>query len=720
MPDDTPAALPLIAFIAGLLFATNAMAFFLVAALVWRLHRRLAIAIAFFALGAIRAGAAPPLMTPPSDRFVTVDAAIEGDWNVRDHAYSLRCTRFRANGVEAGAPVTIYARFTPPRIERQQFIHAQGMLRRLEGSRYSLSVKSPRLMRYSGRVPAFAPSTWNRIAQQRLRRYAMTNPGEVAMIEALVLGRGERLSDDARQNFRRGGTYHLLVFSGLQIALAAAVIAWLLRWAGAPRVSDWSLIAFSALAPLFIGPTASVSRSSAGIALYALSRILKRPTSFENLWCLAALARLVLVPSDLVDPAFQLTYAGAGALIFLGKPMSGRTRWLGYALAAEIVITPLTLFHFHQFALGGSLMTVALTPVIFVMLITGAVFLVTGLTPLLLIIGALNAVCAWMNELSSPLSGFFAAPPEMALAAGMLAALLAIAVFRGHTRAFAIALALTVPNVAAMARHVALRFTEHPRATFLDVGQGDAILLRSGAHNSLIDGGGRSGDPRFGETELLPLLVDRGVRRVDLVILSHAHPDHCGGLPAVIDQLQVGQVWINPRRLRGECAQSILAAIRERNTPFRLIRDEGHTRIGEFQLEAFTMTRTVRRAAENNSSIVVRAEARGRSLLLTGDIEREAESELAPQVKASDILKVAHHGSRSSSTAPLLDAARPRIAVISCGANNWFGHPHPSVVSALRARHIRVWRTDLGGTIDVDLGPTLVVRSSRGKKTPGQ
>jgi competence protein ComEC len=709
--DEAPSSLPLLAFISGLLIASNAIAFAVIAALVWRWSRRASIAIAFFALGAIRAGHAADRAEVRVDRFATVEAPISTDWSAHDHVHLLRCTRFTSDGVEIAAPITIYARFEPAPMEREQFIEAEGMLRTLDGGRYALSVKSPRLMSYRGTISMFAPSTWNRLAEQRLRRYAQTYPQEVAMIEALVLGRGERLSDDAKQNFRRGGTYHLLVFSGLQIALAAAVIAFALRWAGAPRVSDWSLLAFAALAPAFIGPTASVSRSSVGIALYAVSRILKRPTSFENLWCVAALARLILVPADLVDPAFHLTYAGAGALIFIGKPLATRMRWIGYAAAAELVITPLTLFHFHQFALGGSVMTIVLTPIIFVMLVVGALFCVTELTLLLRLIAVLNTLCSWLNNVSSPFSGFFAAPPQMTLAIALVVAIASIALLNGKRRAIAIAALFAIPSFAAIVHHVSMRSTAQPHVTFLDVGQGDSILLRSGTHNVLIDGGGRSEDPRFGETVLLPMLVDRGVRKIDIVILSHAHPDHCGGLPAVIDQLQVGEVWLNPRRLRGECAQMMLDAILERGTPVRLVRDRATASAGELRLDALTVTHAIRRAAENNSSIVVRVDTRGRSLLLTGDIEREAEAELAPRIRPVDILKVAHHGSRSSSTAPLLDAAAPRMAVISCGTRNWFGHPHESVLKSLSTKHIRVWRTDRSGTIDLDIGPHLTCQT---------
>ncbi|HEY3054928.1 MAG TPA: DNA internalization-related competence protein ComEC/Rec2 [Thermoanaerobaculia bacterium] len=675
-------------------------------ALMWRLNRRASIAIAFVALGVFLAPHDQPQIAV-SDRFVTIEAPIESDWSARDHFHVLRASHFLANGAPVHAPIGIYARFDPAPIVWQAVIRVEGFLRRTD-DRYSIAVKSSRLMTYGGRVSPLAPSTWNRAIEQRLQRYAATYPAEVAMIDALVLGRGERLSDDAKENFRRGGTYHLLVFSGLQIALAAAVIAFALRWAGAPRVSDWSLIAFAALAPPFIGPTASVSRASVGIALYAISRVLKRPTSFENLWCVAALVRLIIAPRDLTDPAFHLTYAGAGALIFIGKPFP--SRWVSYAVAAELVITPLTLFHFHQFALGGSVTTIVLTPIIFVMLIVGSLFCATEITLLLKLMRALNAVCSFLNDLSAPLSGFFAAPPPPALAIGLIAALVAIATLRDKRRAVAAALALTIPTTFAITRHVSQRTTRSPQIAFLDVGQGDAILLRSGWHNVLVDGGGRIGDAHFGETVLLPLLVDRGVRRLDIVMLSHAHPDHCGGLPAVLEQLRVSELWINPRRFREECAGEMLEAVRDSGTPVRLIRKDAAAQVGELHIEAFTAQRGFRRAAENNSSIVVRVEARRRAFLLTGDIEREAEAELAPRIRPVDLLKVPHHGSRSSSTPALLDAARPRVAVISCGAKNWFGHPHASVVNTLSARHIQLWRTDENGTIDVIVDNAIFCR----------
>ena len=424
MRSDTPAALPLIFYAAGLALGhsyAEAVGFACVAVLLVAIRKprmaMLCLALAGGVCAATHARARndandraiAPLI---ADRFVTVVAPIDRDWSSRGEAHALRCAEFAADGVAIELPITIYTRFPPHTIDMQRFVRAEGFLRRSEKGDAVLSVKSPRLMSYDGFLNPLAPTSWNRALAIRIRPFASTYPTEVALVEALALGRGERLTDDIRDSYKRGGTYHLLVFSGLQIAFAAALIALALRWLHAPRASDWSLLLFAIAAPLFIGPTASVSRASIGIGVYAISRILHRPTTLENLWCVAALLRLIIAPHDLVEPAFHLTYAGAAALLFAGKAFAARrTRWLTYAASAELSITPLTLFHFHQYALGGSLMTLLLTPIVFAMLITSAFVCAVPCAALFSVIGALHRVCTFVNGVASPMWGYFAAPP---------------------------------------------------------------------------------------------------------------------------------------------------------------------------------------------------------------------------------------------------------------------------------------------------------------------
>jgi competence protein ComEC len=270
------------------------------------------------------------------------------------------------------------------------------------------------------------------------------------------------------------------------------------------------------------------------------------------------------------------------------------------------------------------------------------------------------------------------------------AALLAITMLRQRARALALVLALLVPSTAAIIKSLRQREVDHPTTTFFDVGQGDAIALRSGTHAILIDGGRAE--------RILPLLADRGIRTLDAVILSHAHPDHCEGLAAVLANYDVRSVWISPRRFRGDCAAQVLESAR---APIHLVRDGDELTFGEMHLLAHVADSRFRRSPENNSSIVLHVRTGGRTFLLTGDIEKEAELWLSDRTLRADVLKVAHHGSRSSTSQTFLDNVAPRLAVISCGRHNLFGHPHASVLEALDERNVRTWRTDRDGTVDV-------------------
>ena len=657
---------------------------------------RAALIVACAAFGMIAAGAKPSPVAFAEDRFTNVQAPIDRDWMRRGDVHVLRVQY-------EDRPLMIYARFEPKPIEMEKWIAVEGLLRSNERGDLVIAVKSPRLLEYRGRLSSLDPAAWNRALANRLRPFAVEFPTEVAMVEALALGRGERLADDIRDNYKRGGTYHLLVFSGLQIAFAAGVIAFLLRALHAPRAADWSLLIFSIIAPIFIGPTASVSRSSIGIGLYAISRILQRPTTLENLWCVAALIRLMIAPSDLTDVSFQLTYAGAGALLFIGKSLvSGRRRWIAYAVGAECAVTPLTLFHFHQYALGGSVTTLLLTPIIFAMLVASALVCALPCAGLLYVVGFLHRICTIVNGLAATFAGWYAAPPITSLIAGFGAALFAIAFLRGRSRAIAIIVATIVPGIASI--FVAHRDVRQPSLTVLDVGQGDAILIRTPKHAVLVDAGSRYAN-------VVPLLLDRGVRRLDAVFLTHMHPDHCGGLPDVLRHLEVREMWISPRKFYGDCAQRLLDAASIELTPIHLVRDHDRRTFGDIPIGVLLASRTFKRAPENNSSVVLRVSLGSRDVLLTGDIERESERDLAGRIAHADVLKVAHHGSRSSSTSLFLDAASPRIAMISCGRRNLFGHPHAETVEALQRRQIHVYRTDRNGSIDLNVdGHHLFVR----------
>jgi competence protein ComEC len=257
----------------------------------------------------------------------------------------------------------------------------------------------------------------------------------------------------------------------------------------------------------------------------------------------------------------------------------------------------------------------------------------------------------------------------------------------------------------------------------LDVGQGDAILLRWGRRAILVDGGGpfdlMAAD--FGRTRLVPKLLDRGVTRLDAVMLTHPHPDHALGLFAVLEELPVGELWRSAGEDEGQLDERLEAAAAARQVPVRVLaRQDSWEREGARLLVLQSGGPRRKTDAVNNQSVVALFERDGRSALLTGDAGAPAEAELLSSgaVPEVDVLKVGHHGSRTSTTAGLVAATHPRLALLSCGRHNRFGHPAPETLATLSRSCVPVFRTDERSDVRAELSPGATRLSWRGLEGP--
>lgn len=250
----------------------------------------------------------------------------------------------------------------------------------------------------------------------------------------------------------------------------------------------------------------------------------------------------------------------------------------------------------------------------------------------------------------------------------------------------------------------------------LDIGQGDAILIQQGGENVLVD----SGDVGTRD-KLIAQLKECGVTKIDKLIVTHAHADHIGGLEAVFDNFSVGDVYDSGVSGTTKLYRDYLKTVKGKKIPFHAAKDGMDISVGGAHITFFSLTAPVLKDNKpdlNNNSIVFRLHFGNFSMLFTGDMEQVAEDKLLGRYGsqlASQVLKVGHHGSRTSSSTEFLKVVKPEAALISVGAGNDYGHPHQAALRRLEQGKIKIWRTDQNGmiTIETDGKQPYVVRGER-------
>ncbi len=559
---------------------------------------------------------------------------------------------------------------------------------------------------------------------------------------ALVLGEND-LDEGDDEAFRKSGLSHLLAVSGTHLsvsalALAAAVRAILLRVrAVATRVDPdrpASVVAFVAAVGYadFAGGSGSVLRAVCMLGALLFARAAGRRPDGPRAFAASLFLGALIDPMALLDLSFALSAAATAGLLFLaprlvalaratpGGPLPGAValvvRAIATTAAATIACAPLLASTARELPVLGLLANLIAAPIgelaaLPICLLHAA----SGAAPALergaafVGSGALLAVLAVARG-ATGLGGALPVPaPSAAESAALAVGMLAIAAAEGPRARLScgasLAAALLVLEVVA---HRAGAPRGELRVTALDVAQGDAIFIDlPDGRAMLVDGGGLPGGGLdVGRRVLAPALAARRRTRVDIVVLTHPHADHAGGLPSALRDVEVGELWDTGQgeaNGTGGAVKLLLETMRARGVPVRRPQDlcgAPHD-LGGATLHVLAPCPSFDETHDaNDNSFVLKLSYGARSVLLTGDAEAEAEAHLVAEYGdglKSDLLKVGHHGSRSSSTAPFIDRVRPEATFTSCGARNGFGHPHAE--SVVRRAGILDLRTDLSGEL---------------------
>jgi competence protein ComEC len=690
-------------------------------------------------------------------------------------------------------------------------------------------VKSPLLIERLDDAVVFLPLAWIYQWREQLQReFAARFSAETAgVLEAALLGNRYNVSRDAAERFRAGGTFQVLVISGLQIAFIGGLVIFVTRRLTRRKLLQFAIAAtFMWAYTIAVGGDPSVARAALMFTLAVFAPVVWRRTNSLNVIGASALALLVWQPENLFDPSFQLTFLSVLAIVLLAVPIMQRMQRVGawrptretpyppaapgwfrvlseslfwserewraeiassnisyrlfktpiaaklerchmqrlfrFASAAVVVsasvqvgLLPLMVIYFHRLSVASLALNIFVGVLMAALAFVALAALVVShlslwlASPLIILAEKIN----WMMiHLVDPFTHFSVASIRLPHYAGWsgavyvlyypLLGLLVLALVRWNplrpvlitgisggivsARKFRIASAAFVVLLSVMVLHPlsAVRPDGKLHVDFLDVGQGDsALLTMPDGTTLLVDGGGRpninqsnaddgDADPVFerdtrsiGEGVVSQYLWSRGMDRVDYVLATHADADHIDGLSDVVRNFRVRSAMV--ARTPPDDAEYVrfAATMREVGVPVDKIGAGDVLRFGDVSAQVLwpPPSRDENAPSRNNDSIMLLIRYGDKSLLLTGDIEKQGEAAVLREGLGlrSDLVKVAHHGSRTSSIEAFVAATHPSLAIISVGRTSMFGHPNKEVVERWRASGAEVLTTGQRGTISV-------------------
>ncbi|MGM0467093.1 MAG: DNA internalization-related competence protein ComEC/Rec2 [Acidobacteriota bacterium] len=544
-----------------------------------------------------------------------------------------------------------------------------------------------------------------------------------AVMEALLLGERGRMSESLTRSLQDSGLYHLFAISGAHIAIISFLIFSVLKIFKVPERTSYLVLIFLLIFySLLVEGRPSIIRATIMTLAFLIGRLIWKDTNLLNTLSLSAFILLLFNPFHLFSLGFQMTFAATLSIVlffpiiikYLPKLPLNISEIAALSLTAQLGILPISASAFNRIAFAPIILNLLALPLISIIMAAGYIFIpiafisssIAQLT--VKIIDLLINALIYISHLASSVNflSYRIPDPHILTVAGTYFFLLAFLLPKKIKRQKLITSLLFAAFFIVLITYPFPSHSKHLQMTFLDVGSGDSILIEfPGKKKMLVDGGGSAyGSFDVGERIVSPVLWDKGIKKIDYLVLTHAHPDHLHGLFSVVDNFRIKQFWeamspredkaywafkskLNPKILQKKCFQG------------------ASSRIGKADIEILHPPRPENPPASvnNNQSLVMMITYHQTSFLLTGDAEYQAEQEILSHYDDLEcqVLKCPHHGSRTSSTPSFIKAVSPKIVVISVGENNLYGLPNENVIHRYKKTGAEVYRTDRHGAVKI-------------------
>lgn len=554
------------------------------------------------------------------------------------------------------------------------------------------------------------------------------------IVNALVFGERRFLPPDLLEAYQAYGLIHLLAVSGLHVGVVIGLLYFGFLRTGLIK-EHVSILILIIILPAYIiltGAAPSIVRASLMFAAVLIARMTKHPLNAVDAVCAAFLIFLLVRPDALFDVGFQLSFMVTAAIVLSAPVVERRysgviTKMFFYSSAAQLAAFPLLIFYFYHVSLYSYLLNL-----IFIPLIT-LVVLPTAFLTFLPVIGTavqklLEIILSIAHDVIMGLYGpavelLFGKPVLWFLMLTVILVIIGFLVWEKINTHWSLFIPAGVVLLLFLIDTGIDRLNSTGQVTFLDVGQGDSILIQLPYTNGniLIDTGGRSDyyQPKWrkrrdpfapGKDIVLPELKAMGVRAIDFLILTHSDQDHAAGLKHLVGKVKIHHILINHYFQPLAKQRQLLNKAEQFGTQVWRLKVNDTWTIGGAEFRIVSALNDS--FSDNNRSLVLSANFGGTDWLFAGDLEREGEKLVLrrfPEL-STDILKVGHHGSATSTSSEWLRALQPNIAVVSAGKWNRYGHPAEATIMRLKNSGVKIYRTDRDGAIQIEFIKNRLIR----------
>ncbi len=518
-----------------------------------------------------------------------------------------------------------------------------------------------------------------------------------ALLSGIILGVTDKISKDVIENFQKSSLTHTLAISGenfMYIILIFKLASKRIRLKNFMNIiTILSLIFFMELT----GNTSSVIRAGIMTIIIILSKLLHRKYDFLTSLFLSLLVQIIYNPYCIFDVGLILSYSGVLGLAFFYKPLNSKikSKLICGILATNIAIIPIIMYNFNIISFSFLITNLLSSFLIEIITILGFISIFFRLKIIYFILNhflnILEIIISYFSLI--PFSKVYVTTPSFLSITIYYVLVLSIFKLKKDKAKKTIVTFLTITIIALNTNYSSLFGTDRIKISFLDVGQGDCTVIQHKNKIVLIDGGGSSNSEyEIGKNIVIPSLLDKKIKKINYIIVSHFDTDHVGGLLELMEELRVDNVIISKQVQENENYKRFIEIVNRKNIEIIIVEKGNKVQIDEklfFEILWPNSLEILDDNVLNNNSIVCKLNYNDFSMLFTGDIEELAEKSIIETYKKdlkrieATVLKVAHHGSKTSSSEEFLKAVKPKITLIGVGKNNKFGHPNEEVLSRI-------------------------------------